>query len=380
MKELIQKEFVLRKDLIYLNHAGVSPWPLRTANAVQQFAGENMLQGSLRYPEWLKVEMNLREQAKQLLNAPSIDDVALLKNTSEALSAVAYGLDWTTGDNIVSSNQEFPSNRIVWESLSTKGVELREADLGAAGSPEDALFSLVDDRTKLITVSSVQFSTGLKMDLARIGEFCRQRDILFCVDAIQGLGAVQFDVQNIQADFVMADGHKWLLGPEGLAVFYSHPDARNRLRLNQFGWHMVEAMGDFDRREWTIAKTARRFECGSPNMLGVHALDASLSLLLELGMDHIEKEVLKRSEYLFDKIKARPDLELITPTGQDRYAGIVTFRRNGTDNAALYQHLMQNHVMCAFRCGGIRLSPHFYTPYPHLDRVIDMAMDFHAHT
>lgn len=376
MLELIQKEFVLRKDLIYLNHAGVSPWPLRTAREVEQFAEENMLQGSLRYTEWLKVEMDLRDQARQLLNAPSKDDIAFLKNTSEALSAVAYGLDWEPGDNIISSNQEFPSNRIVWESLSAKGVTFRQADLDSAGSPEEALFSLVDDRTKLLTISSVQFSTGMKMDLVRIGEFCRQRGILFCVDAIQSLGAVQFDVQKIMADFVMADGHKWMLGPEGLAVFYSNPDARKRLRLNQFGWHMVEAMGEFDRRDWTAAKSARRFECGSPNMLGIHALNASLSLLLEVGMDRVEKEVLRRSAYLFDKIKSMQKLEMITPTGQDRYAGIVTFRKNGTDPAALYQYLMRNNVMCAHRCGGIRLSSHFYTPYEHLDQVLDMVVKF----
>jgi len=376
MIDLIQKEFVLRKDLIYLNHAGVSPWPARTARAVEQFAEENMLQGSLRYPEWVKVETDLRDQARQLLNAPSKNDIALLKNTSEALSAVAYGLDWDPGDNIVSSDQEFPSNRIVWKSLSAEGVEFREADLNSAGSPEEALFSLVDDRTKLLTISSVQFSTGLKMDLNRIGAFCRQRKILFCVDAIQSLGAVQFDVQKIQADFVMADGHKWMLGPEGLAVFYSHPDARNRLRLTQFGWHMVEAMGDFDRRDWTVTKTARRFECGSPNMLGVHALHASLSLLLEHGINHIEDDVLKRSEYLFDRIKSMPELDLITPNRQDRYAGIVTFRNNESDNSTLYQYLMQNHVMCAPRCGGIRFSPHFYTPYEHLDQAIDLVVKF----
>jgi cysteine desulfurase/selenocysteine lyase len=373
---LIHTECNLRKDLIYLNHAGVSPWPLRTAKAVQSFAEENMKQGSLSYPEWLRVEMNLRMQARQLLNAQSKDDIALLKNTSEGLSAVAYGLDWNPGDNIVSSNQEFPSNRIVWESLASKGVEFREADLGSAASPEDTLFSLVNDRTKLLTISSVQFSTGLRMNLERIGEFCRQRGIFFCVDAIQSLGAVEFDVQKIMADFVVADGHKWMLGPEGLAVFYSHPDARDQLRLNQFGWHMVEAAGDFDRKDWAIAKTARRFECGSPNMLGIYALSASLSLLLEVGMEKVEKDILKRSEYLFDKITSLPRLELITPAIQDRYAGIVTFRKNGTDNSALYQYLMQHNVMCAPRSGGIRVSPHFYTPYEHLDQVIDMVAKF----
>jgi len=375
---LISEEFNLRNDIIHLNHAGVSPWPLRTEKAVRKFAEENMVQGSLRYPEWLGVEAELRKQAQKLMNAPSPFDIALLKNTSEALSVVAYGLEWKKGDNIVSSNQEFPSNRIVWESLAEKGVEFREADFNISGNPEDALFSLVDNNTRLITISSVQFSTGLQMSLERIGEFCKKRGILFCVDAIQSLGAMQFDVRQIQADFVMADGHKWMLGPEGLAVFYSDPDARDRLHLNQYGWHMVEAAGDFDRRDWSIAKNARRFECGSPNMLGIYALNASLSLILETGMDYIENEILRRSEYLFDKIKTRSELELITSTCQGRYAGIVTFRRRGADSALLYQNLMQNKILCAHRSGGIRLSPHFYTPYEQLDHVIELVIKYTA--
>jgi selenocysteine lyase/cysteine desulfurase len=376
MQDIIQREFNLRDGLIYLNHAGVSPWPSRTAKAVQKFAEESMILGSLRYPEWIKVETDLRRQAQQLLNAPSKDDIALLKNTSEALSLVAYGIDWKNGDNVVSSNQEFPSNRIVWESLADKGVEFREADLNSSTSPEDALFSLADNNTRLITISSVQFSTGLKMHLERIGDFCKNHGILFCVDAIQSLGSVPFDVQRIKADFVMADGHKWMFGPEGLAVFYSRAEARDRLQLNQYGWHMVEAAGDFDRRDWIIAKSARRFECGSPNMPGIHALNASLSLLLEAGMESVQKEVLERSEYLFEKIKSMSQLELITSVEPGRYAGIVTFRRRDINNAKLYDYLIQNNVICALRAGGIRLSPHFYTPYDQLDKVIDMVIKY----
>ncbi|UCD34622.1 MAG: aminotransferase class V-fold PLP-dependent enzyme [Nitrospiraceae bacterium] len=376
MNESILKEFPLHNGLIYLNHAGVSPWPERTSQAVRTFAEENMLQGSLFYPEWVKRETTLRIQARELLNAPSKDDIALLKNTSEALSVVAYGLDWKGGDNVVSSDQEFPSNRIVWESLSQKGVEFRQAHLESGSSPEDALFALVDSRTRLLTVSSVQYSTGLRMNVERIGEFCRKKDILFCIDAIQSLGAVHFDVQACHADFVMADGHKWMLGPEGIALFYSRPEARDRLQLKQFGWHMVEAMGDFDRRGWSAARTARRFECGSPNMLGIHALSASLSLLLEAGMKTIEQEVLSRTEHLFDRVSSSQGLELITSHGQGRYAGIVTLGSTTADNAALYEHLTRHHVVCAFRGGGIRLSPHFYTPLEKIDEALDNLLRF----
>lgn len=372
MLDKLLGEFQLSDDIVYLNHAGVSPWPERTVEAVLNFARENMVDGSRRYPQWLEIETALRTRARELMNAPSINDIALLKNTSEALSVVAYGLEWEEGDNIVSTNQEFPSNRIVWESLASKGVEFREADPGASIQPEDALFSLVDSSTRLITISSVQFSTGLQMDLEKIGEFCKSRDILFCIDAIQSLGASQFNVQKIQADFVMADGHKWMLGPEGLAVFYCAPEMREKITLHQYGWHMVEDLYDFDRKDWRITKTARCFECGSPNMLGIHALNASLSLLLEAGMETIERELLKKTEYLFEQIRSEPDLELITPDDAGRYAGIVTFRHTGKDNEFIYNFLMEKNIMCAYRSRGIRLSPHFYTPVEHLDLVFTL--------
>lgn len=212
-------EFPLSKDLIYLNHAAVAPWPKRTSEAVKTFAEQNTRYGSHYYLDWLKKESTLRDQLKILLNAPSTEDIALVKNTSEAISFVAYGLSWNAGDNIVSSNEEFPSNRIPWESLNDQGVELRQADLSSSNSPEQALFSLVDANTRLITISSIQFASGLRLDLEKIGVFCKENNILFCIDAIQSLGAVEFDVQAYHADFVMADGHKWMFGPEGLVCF-----------------------------------------------------------------------------------------------------------------------------------------------------------------
>ena len=245
-----EHEFPLKDDIIYLNHAAVSPWPKRTVDAVEQFAIENGHQGSLAYPQWLQTEQSLREQLRSLINAPSSDDIALVKNTSEALSFVANGLTWATGDNIITSNEEFPSNRIVWESLESAGVELRQADLSAANTPEDALFDLVDGKTRLITISSVQYASGLRVDLERIGRFCRDNNILFCVDAIQSIGAIPLDVQACHADFVAADGHKWMMGPEGLGVFYCAAALRDQLKLTQFGWHMVQSIGDFDQNEW----------------------------------------------------------------------------------------------------------------------------------
>lgn len=371
MNPCFNSEFALDDELIHLNHAAVAPWPRRTVDAVTRFAQENMQRGSWNYPEWLQTETQLRQQLVELINAPSIDDIALVKNTSEALSFVAAGINWNDGDNIVSSNQEFPSNRIVWESLADKGVKLRQAELDSCTSPEDALFALVDAKTRLLAISSVQYGTGLRMDLEHIGQFCRQRGILFCVDAIQSVGAVQFDVQALNADFVAADGHKWMLGPEGLGFFYARAGVRNSLKLTQFGWHMVEAIGDFDQTAWQPASSARRFECGSPNMLAIQALNASLSLLLEVGMATVEQRVLDNSRRLMQALQQLPAAELITPATEGRFAGIVTFRIAGHESQAIFDALHTKGVFCAQRAGGIRFSPHFYTPTDRLEAAIN---------
>ena len=380
-------EFSLDGELIYLNHAAVSPWPQRTVRAVSDFALENGTLGSSNYPRWIETEKRLRERLSRLIGAGTADDVALVKNTSEGLSLVAHGLTWKYGENVVTSDQEFPSNSIVWESLSRHGVETRKADLSSANTPEEALFEAVDRNTRLLSISSVQFGSGLRMDLERIGSFCRARGILFCVDAIQSLGAIQMDGAAIRADFIVADGHKWMMAPEGCALFYSTPEARERLQLQQYGWHMREALYDFetgsdnnsnceqpgccaDIPDWTIANSARRFEPGSPNMLGIHGLEASLSLIEEVGMEQIERLVLERSQLLIDSIQRRPQLELITPTGLGRFAGIVTFsvKTGGLDS--IHNRLTEKGIQCAVRSGGIRFSPHFYTPMNQLEEAM----------
>jgi selenocysteine lyase/cysteine desulfurase len=198
------------------------------------------------------------------------------------------------------------------------------------------------------------------MDLVKIGEFCQQRGILFCIDAIQSLGAVQFDVQACHADFVMADGHKWLFGPEGLGVFYSTPAAREQLKLTQFGWHMMKDTRNYENKPWEVHPTARRFECGSPNMLGIHALSASLSLLLELGMATVETLVLKNADTVKAEIAKNAQLTLITSAHSPLKSGIVVFNHRTIANEVLYKRLQDNGVVCALRGGGIRFSPHFY--------------------
>lgn len=365
------QEFSLDPDVTYLNHAAVAPWPVRTAAAVTAFAAENRSRGAQHYPAWIEVEQRLRQRLQALIHARSSDEIALLKSTSEGLSVIAHGLDWRPGDNVVIPAQEFPSNRIVWESLDGYGVQVRAVDLYATDDPEAALLAAIDARTRLLSVSWVQYDTGLRVDLTRLGRACEAAEVLFCIDAIQGLGALPLNVRAARADFVVADGHKWLLGPEGLALFYCRRELLERLRLRQFGWHMVEHMGDFSRQDWVPARSARRFECGSPNMLGIHGLEASLGLLADIGSDAIAELIFSNASYLIDHINNnKKEYSLVTPADAAAHAGIVSFRPRQQDATEVHARLQAAGVVCSLRSGALRFSPHFHTPRVHLDRAL----------
>lgn len=372
----ISSDFSINSDIYYLNHAAVSPWPVRTGQIIKDFADENIHMGAKHYPRWMTVEQDLRENIGQLINAPSSDDIALVKNTSEALSMVAYGLSWTPGDNIVIAEQEFPSNRIVWQSLQAQGVRVKFVDLyqnmHAGNTPEDNLLAAIDEKTRLLSVSSVQYGDGLRMDLKKLGEFCRQQQVLFCVDAIQSIGALAFDVQDIQADFVMADGHKWLMSPEGLGLFYCRAELRKTMKLSQYGWRMTEDLFNFESLVWSEARSARKFECGSPNMLGIHALNSSIMLIMERKIEFIEKMVVNNSKYIIKKITAIPAISLKSNTDNDKLSGIISFRHENISSEVLYHELMAHNVICAMRHGNVRFSPHYYTSTEIIDGAIEI--------
>lgn len=375
---MFHDEFDQAPGLRYLNHAAIAPWPRRASEAVARFARDNVHLGASDYPAWLATERRLRERLARLINAPSRGDVALVKNTSEALSMVAFGLAWQPGDQVVISDEEFPSNRVVWEALADRGVEVIQTSL-AGTDPEASLLAACGPRTRLLAVSAVQFGSGLRLDLARLGQGCQQRNVLFCVDAIQQIGALPFDVQHYQCDFAMADGHKWMLGPEGLGMFYCRAALRPQLRLNAYGWHMLEHLGDFERQQWQPARSARRFECGSPNMLGACALEASLSLLEEIGMDEVARLLQQRVEQLHQGLASIPGVRLHSPSRPERRAGIVTFSISGQESAHIHRSLMAERTICALRGPGVRFSPHFYTDTQLIDEAIQQVRRLAIH-
>ena len=374
--------FQLDNNIVHLNHAAVAPWPVVTRDAVIAFAQENVSIGSQRYDCWLKTEQQLKQRLARLINALSTDEIALLKNTSEGLSLIAQGLAFNAGDNIVIPAEEFPSNKVVWQALAAQGVDIRLVPVQDIDEPELALIKAMDEHTRLLSCSSVQFARGLLLDLTVIGKACKQHNVLFCVDAIQSLGAIDFDVQACFADFVVADGHKWLCGPEGTALFYCRNEVQHLLQLTQFGWHMLKDAFDFSAQNnalplaQKIAAGAQRFESGSPNMMGISALNASLGMLLEIGMKNVQARVIENADYLLNQLALPGDIKIVSPTARGRYAGIVTFQKLNVDNVKLYQHLQNNNVICAYRGEGIRFSPHFHTEIKVMDKALKLVNDF----
>jgi selenocysteine lyase/cysteine desulfurase len=372
LNSALEQEFPVNEQCMYLNHAAVAPWPTSASKAVARFAEENVAKGAADYPHWLEIEKQLRSNLARLINAP-VDSVALVKNTSEALSFVAYGIDWRPGDTVVISDEEFPSNSIVWESLKNQGVAVRKVSL-AGENPEAELLQAISETPRLVSISAVQYATGTRINLAKIGEACKAAGVLFCVDAIQAVGALKFDVEEIQCDFAMADGHKWLLGPEGLGFFYVREERMSDLSLNEYGWHMIKQAGDYSQTSWEVADTAMRFECGSPNLLAAHALHASTSLLLNTGMENVEAAILSKADSLCGLL-SDAGAEIITPAHSRGRSGIVTFGTNGRSPKEVWQALMSKGVICMHRGGGIRFSPHFHTPIDRLQQAVSIAAE-----
>ena len=366
----IAAELPLEQGLIYLNHAAVGPWPRRTVQAIRAFAEENLRRACSRAQPWLEGEQEARHRLAALL-ATGVDDVALVKNTSEGVSLVAAGLDWRPGDNVVLPAGEFPSNRAPWTALSVRGVAARLVDLYAADDPVAALLAHCDDRTRLLAVSAVQYDTGLRLDLETLAAACRHRGILLLIDAIQALGAVAIDWRAVDADFVTGSCHKWLLAPEGVGYLHVRADQRPRLELQQFGWRMGPRPFDFERPDWAPAASGRRFEPGTLNTLGLIATAASISLLEEVGLAAVEARVLERSGWLIDALGEVDGIDVVTPRDPAARAGIVALRLPDLARSqALLRALKQQRIVAAVRGGLLRLSPHFHTPIADLERCV----------
>jgi len=367
-----EKEFPVLRELNFLNHAGVSPLPARTARAMEETIAEIERFGPLRHAEYYERCERLRKAAARLLGAEPAE-IAFVKNTTQGLMLVAQGLEWRPGDNIVSAQHEFPANIYPWRSLERLGVELRVVPERNWGFELEDFARAIDERTRLLTVSAVQFSTGFRMPLERLGRLSRERGVLFCVDAIQALGAMPFDVKRWGVDFLSADGHKWLLGPEGFGLFYCSRERIGALSNCVLGWMGIENPKDYDDPAQQWSPTARRFEEGSYNLVGCMGLAESVEMILGIGPAEIEKRILELTRRILDGLEGR-GCEIFTPRSDERRLGIVSFRHPAMASEDLFNRLLERKIVAAHRRGWVRVSPHFYTPDEHIESFLE-ALD-----
>ncbi len=350
-------EFPVTEQYIYLDHAGVAPVSLRVKKAVEQYILEVSEGAMFNYARWVKRVTDTREHCAKLIHADT-DEIAFVKNTSHGLSLVADGLDWHDGDNMIVCEKEFPSNIYPWLNLKRKGVEVRFVPFNHGRIELRDIESLIDEKTRLLSISSVQFLNGFRIDLQKAGKLCRERDILLCVDAIQSLGVIPMDVQDCNIDFLSADGHKWLLSPEGTGIFYCRKGLAERLNPPLIGWKSVKKDMEFESIDLDLKDNTLRFEEASMNIMGIYALGAALDLIFEVGIERIHDTVLGLGDMIIGEADKR-ELHVLGPRAKEERGGIVTFSGD-FDPHTVKKELETMNIMVNVRAGGLRVSPHFY--------------------
>jgi cysteine desulfurase / selenocysteine lyase len=362
---------------LFFNHAGVAPIPRVAADALRTYARQAEEEAYLA-AHWYQQIEQLRISAATLINA-SAKEIAFVKNTSEGLAIVANGLDWQWGDVIVTTNVEYPANIYPWMDLARgRGVKLvmveeETDDRGRRVVPtQKILDAAADSRCKLVSLSHVEYASGQRHELQRIGQFCRDNKKLFCVDAIQSLGVVPIDVKAMNIDYLSADGHKWLLGPEGAGIFYCRQELIERTRPAMVGWMNVVNATDYGNYDYRLRPDAGRFECGSWNVPGLLALKASLELLQSIGTDTIFDRLKLLTDRLIEGLVEKK-YQLISPRRFGQWSGIVSFVSATHKHEEIWLRLRKEHATeLALREGRLRASPHFYNTEQQIDRLIEL--------
>jgi len=351
-------EFPSTASCVHFNHAGVGPLSRRCAEAAASFLRDGRDHGTLRYAVWEQRGEEVRAAAARLIGAHG-DEIAFCAGTSDGLSLLATGFPWSRGDSVVSAAGEFPANVYPWWGLAEHGVETRMAELIDDRLTVEAIAAVTDRTTRIVSVSAVDFSRGQRRPLAAIAEFCLARGILFCVDAIQALGALDLDVARDGIDCLAADGHKWLCGPEGFGIFYLSRRWLERVRPQRLGWKSVTDQGRYLPYHFELKAEAAKFECGSFNFLGIHALGAAIDLVLEIGPAAMERRVLEVTAIVRDALAER-GLAVLGGYPRAEWSGITTAAVRGAPSEVVAR-LAAQAIVASPRGGGVRLSPHFYS-------------------
>lgn len=372
-EELRQREFPVAKNKIFLAHAGVCPLPRRVAQAMTDCANEATL-GDQEAFVMSRLD-DTRQTGARLLNCQP-DEIAIVGPTSLALSFVAAGLNFRRGDNILIYHDDYPSNVYPWMALAERGVKVRLLNTRGLGAIRAIdVMGQVDEDTKLVALASNHFISGHRLEHDAIGKFLRERNILFCLDAIQTLGAFPTTVENV--DFLAADAHKWLLGPCGAGLLYVKKDLQEKLNPPVYGWHNVRCPNFVAQEKIEFRSGAKKFEAGTHNLVGLVGLLAAMELALEIGVENIAAELLRKRAWLVPALQAKGYTVLNAAPKPENASGITAFSAPGKDLAAMHQKLAEAGVIASLRVDRkgqnyLRFAPHFYNTDAELQRVLEL--------
>lgn len=364
-----REEFPVTSELIYLNHAAVAPLCRRAADAIRWLADDACQFGSLHYDKWLDAYAGLRKATARLINS-SPEEIAIVKNTSEGIAIVALGLDWKAGDRVVAFKEEFPANYYPWLRLEKRGVQITWLSIY---DPLEKIAAAIPG-ARLLAISFVNYLSGHRVDIEAIGKVCHEHGCFYFVDAIQGMGVFPIDVEACHIDALAADGHKWMLGPEGNGVLYVRRRWLDAIEPVEFGWTNPANYADYSSRDMTLRSDAGRYECGTLNTVGCFGHRASLELLLEAGIANVGTAVFERATQLDQGLRSL-GYEVMAERTAATGSGIVSFRHPTTDCKMMLSEMRRQKISAALRQGWVRLSPHFYISSEDIEQVLRILAD-----
>ena len=366
----------IQKGVIYLNHAAVSPLSTKVWDAVNTHLYERSKGAIDSFPQDLEVMEDCRNKIAKLIHTNS-DRVTFAPNTSEALNTIAGGLSWQHGDRILLNTMEFPANVYPYLNLQSKGVNIDFITDQDGEIPLETLEKNLTPNTRMLAMSAVQFLSGFRSDLKQIGDVCQKRDILFVVDGIQAVGAMDIDVEDMHIDALAAGGHKWQMAPQGIGFLYVSEKLQEQIQQKSLGWLSVKEPWQLFNHQQSLNPTARRYEGGTYNFPGIYGYQASLSTLLEFGIPRIEQRLSKLTRLLIRQLSDISVLTLYSPEDNTHRAGIVTYTLHDKIKADdLQNYLKKNQIIVAVREGKIRIAPHYYNTEEEIDELVTILKKY----
>lgn len=357
----------LSSGMIYMNHAAISPLPAPVVEAINEFLYLKSRTEIENYNDYLQLISDTKTEIGELINC-NPERIAFVDNTSNGLNILAQGLDWKSGDRIILNDLEFPSNVYPFLNLKSYGVEIDFVKSTNGAVLYEDIEKTITAKTKLISISYVQFLTGYRADLERIGELCRLKGIIFCVDSIQGLGAMMLDVKKCKIDFLANGCHKWLMSLEGLGLIYLSEELQERINQKYVGWTSVTSAWNLLDYKLILKNNADRFQNGTMSAIGITALHSSLKFLSSFGYNEIEKVILNNTGYFLGSLSEIGIVPILKVADRKNLSGIISFKSDKSQ--IIFDTLSKENIIGAIREGIVRFSPHFYNTREEIDKTI----------